>query len=151
MFFSVFARMSSIRDCDLIDEDLLLWQMLGPMITGVNFSLHWVVQMNLTTSTQSLERSAVWARMPAWVWTETTISFSVFKGCFSVVCCYIHLKFISLLSKLFLFSMFPMSNRNVCMGCSHNYILCCCYSSKLYFCVVLSLDNLSNITMALSY
>lgn len=50
--------MSSIHDCDLIEEDLLLWQMLDPMIMAVSFSLHWVVQMNLITSTQSLERSA---------------------------------------------------------------------------------------------
>lgn len=81
--------------------------------------------------------------------TEATISFFVFKGRFSVVCYCVHLKDISVLSKLSSLSLFPMSGKNVSMGCSHNYILCCCYSSKLYFHVMLPLNNLTNIIMAL--
>uniref|UniRef100_A0A8B9RYS7 Peptidyl-prolyl cis-trans isomerase n=1 Tax=Accipiter nisus TaxID=211598 RepID=A0A8B9RYS7_9AVES len=70
-----------------------------------------------------------------------------YMGCFSVVCYYVHLKYISVLSKLSSLSLFPMSGKNVSMGCSHNYILCC-YSSKLYFHVMLPLNNLTNIIMA---
>lgn len=76
--------MSSIHDCDLIEEDLLLWQMLDPMIMAVSFSLHWVVQMNLITSTQSLERSATQSSLSLSL-IEAYICLSIIEGSCSVV------------------------------------------------------------------
>lgn len=78
---------------------------------------------------------------------EAATSFS--EGWFSIVCCYVHLKFISVLSMLSPFSLFLIFGRNVSVGCSCYYLSCCCYSSKLYFHVVLPLNNLICIIMAL--
>lgn len=77
--------MSSIHDCDLIEEDLLLWQMLDPTIMAVSFSLHWVVQMNLITSTRSLERSATQSSLSLSL-LEACICFSIIEGSCGVVC-----------------------------------------------------------------
>lgn len=86
-------------------------------------------------------------RSPSLSLIEGARSFS--EGQFSIVCCYVHLKFISVLSRLSPFSLFLISGRSVSVGCSCYYLFCCCYSSKLYFHVVLSLNNLINIIMVL--
>lgn len=78
---------------------------------------------------------------------EAARSFS--GGQFSIVCCYVHLKLISVLSRLSPFSLFLISGRKVSVGGSCYYLICCCYSSKLYFHVVLSLNNLISIIVVL--
>lgn len=111
--------MSSIHDCDLIEEDLLLWQMLDPMIMAVSFSLHWVVQMNLITSTRSLERSATQSSLSLSL-LEACICFSVIKGSCGVVCVrYVWNHFTSFWAACIL----SASLGNVSMGCCHHYLL----------------------------
>lgn len=103
----LFGRMNSIHDCVLIEEDWLLWQTLVLMIMAVNFSLLWVVQMNLTTSTPSLARY-VRARSYDWNWFCQTQWHVLLNSMtiFLFYCC-VHLKIILLLSKLFHYLLSP--------------------------------------------
>lgn len=64
---------------------------------------------------------------PSLIVTEATRSFSEVR--FNILWCYVHLKFISVLSRLSLFSLFLISGGNVSVGCSCFYLFCCCYSS----------------------